>query len=391
MSRQTVKQRPKTSDRHSWQQPLMRSLLLIATAGWLLLTAGAQGGLYHDGAQLQVVAAAPGKKPTVVTDLVFPNSAAPYRLTEITCYQHNDVADASAIAPDGSAWFLSSWDDKEIRIDPETLLVTEYQLPKGCGPRANAIDGSGAHWIISMRFDLLLESYPEKGTAVVRKPTGYGFMNNLVTDRKRGVLWYTKPPENTIGRYKRGEGFKEYRIPSFDAGPGRFSLDSKGNVWFPELYGNKLGRFDAATEKFTEYALPTENALPVFALVDSHDNVWVAEHMGDKIARFKDGQFQEFKVPTSNSGVNALAEAPDGSIWFAEGGWRGSASSNRIGRLDVQTGKIEEAVLPTPNSQPVALTIDQKGNVWFVEMGTGKIALIQKSVEVSKQVTEKRK
>jgi virginiamycin B lyase len=361
----------------------MRSLLLVALASSILLTVAAQSGLYSDGAQLKVLAEEPAKKPSVVTRIAFQNNATRYQLTEITCYQHSDVADAASIAQDGSAWFLSSWDDKEIRIDPETLLVTEYKLPKGCGPRSNAIDGNGAHWIISMRLDLLLESYPEKGTAFVRKPTGYGFMNHLVADRKRDTLWYTKPPENVLGRYKRGAGFKEYRIPSFDAGPGRFSLDSKGNVWFPELYGNKLGRFDAATERFTEYALPTENALPVFVLVDSRDNVWVAEHVGDKIACFKNGNFREYRVPTSNSGVNALAEAPDGSIWFAEGGWRGSASSNGIGRLDTQTGRIEEIVLPTPNSQPVALTIDQRGNVWFVEMGTGKIALIQKLVDAA--------
>ena len=364
-----------------WRFALIFSLCVACGVGMFVRTLRSQSRLFADGMQLKIVSETPTKKPISTHAVSFSKETPLYQLTEISCYEQNDVADAVSFDAEGNAWFLSAGADKEIKIDPETLLVTEYKLPRGSGPRSNAIARSGAHWIISMRFDVLLETYPQQGVATVRKPPGQGFMNYLVASRQHDTVWYSKPSENVIGRYHREIGFKEYRIPTFDSGPGRFGIDSKGNIWFPQLYGNKLAKFDPVSEKFAEYPLPVENALPVFVLVDSNDDVWVAQHTADRIARFRNGKFDDYRVPTSNSGVNALAEAPDGTIWFAEGGWRGSVSSNRLGRLNPRTGAIEELTLPTPNSQPVALSIDKKGNVWFVEMGTGKIGLIQKQAE----------
>ncbi|MEZ4837248.1 MAG: hypothetical protein R2873_35495 [Caldilineaceae bacterium] len=45
--------------------------------------------------------------------------------------------------------------------------------------------------------------------------------------------------------------------------PTGITLDGDGNVWFSQKVGNKLGKFDPATEAFSEYQYVNEGGQPV--------------------------------------------------------------------------------------------------------------------------------
>lgn len=337
------------------------------------------GDLRTDGSEVPVQPCPPYQGKITRTPIALRGGAEKYKLFEVAYFQQSDLADSLAFDPDGNAWFISSWNDREIRVDPRTMEISEIQLPKGCGPRSIAIDEDAVHWVLCLFADALLEVHRGRGSGTVHKPANPGFMTSVVASRSRGVVWITRPSQNAIMRFQRGQGFREYPLPTFDGGPGVPDVDAQGNVWFPQLYSNELTRFDPVLESFQEFPLPTQNALPVVTMVDSRNVVWTSEHSQDRIARFHDGRFQEIVLPTRKSGVNALAEAPDGTIWFAQGGWRGSLGTNIIGRYDPRNSAVEQVLLPTENSQPVGLRISPRGDIGFVEMGTGRIALLRKT------------
>ena len=290
----------------------------------------------------------------------------------------------------GYIWFLESSEDKEIRIDPKTMEITDFLLPRGGSPYSVAIDSKGAHWITAHGIEVLIESYPEKGIAYAHVPPGHGFLIHINVDLRDDTVWFSMPSENKLVSFHRERGFKEYVLPTPESGPGRMAFDAQGNVWCPELYTSKLAKLDVKTGKIEEFDLPTKDALPVFCMVDSKQNVWVSEPMADKYARFKDGKWREYSIPTPNSIVSTCLEDLDGTIWITEGGWRGSSGGNKIAHLDPETGRIEELALPTPNAQPVGIAMDSDNNIWFQQKNGGKIGRISalKNVKANPKAEE---
>lgn len=355
----------------------------LAAFSTLLLAASAQaqdsfqGMSLQDKAEVRILKSAPVKKEAKTHRLSFSKGKQDFVLTEIPYFEHYDIADGLDFDSLGNPWIVSARHNREVMIDAKTLEITEYQLPRGIGCRILVIDDEGVHWVAAQLAQSILESYPHRQSAIVHKPNAAAWMNYLAVDGKNDVVWYSMPGLNVLGKYDRRGAFSAYEIPTFDAGPGGLDVDPQGNVWIAEVYGNKVAKFSPAERKFTEYELPTESALPFAVMIDSQGNAWVGEHNTDKLALFKDGNFKEYPLPNSNSGINSLDEAPDRSIWFAEGGWRGNMNGNRVGRLDPKTGRVDEVALPTANSQPQSLKVAPNGDVWFIEMGTGHVARLK--------------
>jgi hypothetical protein len=74
-----------------------------------------------------------------------------------------------------------------------------------------------------------------------------------------------------------------------------------------------------------------------------------------------DGHPTEYELPHPASGPTTGAIAPDGSIWFTEGG------GNRIGRITPE-GEVAEFKLPRPDTGPGDITAGADGNLWFLEL-----------------------
>lgn len=281
------------------------------------------------------------------------------------------------VDPKGYIWFVESREDMAVRIDPNTLELTDYVLPRGAAPYSIASDSKGILWITAHGIEMLLELHPETAEVFSHQPPSHGFLIHINVDTLDNTVYFCQPGSNLIVSYHPKRGFKEFAIPTPNSGPGRMDFDSKHNVWFPELYTNKLAKLDPATGKMEEWNLPTKEALPAYSRVDKHDNIWVSMPMADKIGMFKDGVWKEFKIPTKESIVSSNIEDGDGLVWFTEGGWRGSAGGNKIGRLNPKTEEVEELPLITVNAQPLGMIIDRAGTIWFEQSSGGKIGRIK--------------
>lgn len=78
--------------------------------------------------------------------------------------------------------------------------------------------------------------------------------------------------------------------------------------------------------------------------------------------------FEEFPVPTDESGLWGIAAGPDGALWFTE--WAGGL----IGRITT-AGQFTEFTVLTAGSGPTAIAAGPDGAPWFTEHG-GKIGRI---------------
>lgn len=277
----------------------------------------------------------------------------------------------------GNIWYVETREDKVIRIDPRTTEMTQYLLPRGAAPYSIAIDSNDALWITAHGIEMLLEVHPARGEVIAHQPPSHGFLIHVNIDRRTNTVWFSQPGNNQIVSYRSDKGFQEYPCPTKQAGPGRMDFDSKGNVWYPELYTDKLAMLDVKTGATTEYPLPAQGGLPAGVRIDrATDTIWVNQPMLDRLLAFRDGKFTEYAIPTAGSVVSTNVSDEDGYVWFTEGGWRGSAGGNKIGRLDPRTKKVEEMDIPYGNAQPLGMVRGQDGSIWFSLVTGAKVCRI---------------
>src|ERR1700678_1612870 len=123
----------------------------------------------------------------------------------------------------------------------------------------------------------------------------------------------------------------------------------------------------------TEFELPHANSGPTTVAIAPDGSVWFTEGGGNRIGRMEaDGTgLKEFDLPHPGSQPRIIALGADKNMWFSE------HLGNRIGRI-TPTGVIAEFDIPTPASQPraIALSAGPDGNVWFSEFKTAKIGRI---------------
>jgi len=145
-------------------------------------------------------------------------------------------------------------------------------------------------------------------------------------------------------------------------------LDSKQNIWFSVIIGNKIGEWDRTQQKVVAlYEPPTLNSYPYGIFVDKHDKIWFAEYAGCNITRFDPvtKKFTEFPPLTKPCQIRRLGMDDKGIVWF------GIYSHGKLGRLDPATGKVTEYKIPLAYSEPYDAWPDANGNVWVPDDGQG--------------------
>ena len=133
-----------------------------------------------------------------------------------------------------------------------------------------------------------------------------------------------------------------------------------------------------AVGNFHEYSLPTSKSGLMRPAIDHKGRIWFGE-MGHNVLAVFDPhsqKFQQFTPPHGLSGIMGVDVASDDTIWFAE------QYANYIGHYFPTTGQFQIYPLPTltiPDpaisgktltlpAAPNDLAFDQKGNIWFTEL-----------------------
>jgi virginiamycin B lyase len=142
-----------------------------------------------------------------------------------------------------------------------------------------------------------------------------------------------------------------------------------GSIFIAVMRGNKVARFDPASNTFREWNLPPDHH-PHGLLVDRRGIVWTTGNGNGTIGRLDpaNGDIREYRTSSDGGGPHTIVISDDGStLWFT------LQSGNRIGRLATATGQIREYQTA---GGPYGITLDRQGLVWFCRMGDDKLGIL---------------
>ncbi len=206
-----------------------------------------------------------------------------------------------------------------------------------------------------------------------------------ITVDERGIVWFSETNSSKIGNFDpRTKTFREFLIPHGDDGKGAESwslaFDEDGILWFTDHENNAVWSFDEKREHFERYDIPTPGSFPVQLVIDSHGNIWLSEIYGNKIAKIdpslvranSTNGFVEFEPPGRLDLLGGLSVAPDGRIWIAMLTY---PIVGRIAVYDPITDEFEVFDLPEGISSPVGIAVDSEGRVWISDHGTSQFVL----------------
>jgi virginiamycin B lyase len=111
----------------------------------------------------------------------------------------------------------------------------------------------------------------------------------------------------------------DFTLPHRESSAGMVATGPDGNLWFTELFSNRIGHITPAGQ-VTEFTVPTDLNVP------GYDNLWAT-----------------------------ITAGPDGNLWFTED------SSNDIWRIS-PAGQIIKFPLPA-GSAPAGITTGPDGNL----------------------------
>jgi len=178
-----------------------------------------------------------------------------------------------------------------------------------------------------------------------------------------GLIFWCDMAKSAMGELNPETGeMHEYDLPTLGA-PHTSDVDSKGNIWFSELYtSNKVGRLNPKTKKIAEWTpAPNIKTAGFYGLVvDQRDRVWSAGISSSIIAGY-DPQADKWTVyptPTQPSGPRRITVDSKGKVWFAE------SIGDALGMLDPDTGKITEYRIPLAHAGQHGVQADLHDDLW---------------------------
>ena len=165
----------------------------------------------------------------------------------------------------------------------------------------------------------------------------------------------------------------EFKLPNTSSGPAGIAPGPDGNLWFTELFENKIGRISTAGAVTGEFAVPGGSVVteyPAGIAAGPDGNLWFTELTVNLVGRITTaGVVTQFSVPTANADPADIARGPDGNFWFTEAG------ANKIGRI-TPAGAIKEFPLPAGGMRPLGIAAGPDGNLWFTVSGSAAIGRV---------------
>ena len=201
-------------------------------------------------------------------------------------------------------------------------------------------------------------------------PDAFGDAHGLTVD-KEGFVWWAGRPDYLVrlhpatGEVTRFNGEK---------GTGHTpATDTKGNIWFSVLAGNKIGVWEKTSNKVTILDVPNAQARPYGLFVDKQDKVWFAEFHGCTVTRYDPAtkQLSRFNAPSAPCRIRRLGGDMDGNVWY------GNNSAGKLGRVNARTGEVKEWDMPAQPGQPYDVWPDPKGNIWISDDGVEPAVMIK--------------
>ncbi len=161
--------------------------------------------------------------------------------------------------------------------------------------------------------------------------------------------------------------FRDLAIPGSPGGATQL-VGFAYAYWFTEFDANRIATL-TRDGQFQEFPVPTPNSGPHGIALGSNNAVWFTELKAGKIGRLaSDGTITEYAIPTPQSAPWGIVPAENGGAWFTE------SAGNKIGRLNAD-GSVIEYAIPTPNASSRGITAVE-GGVCFAEFGADRLGCL---------------
>lgn len=225
----------------------------------------------------------------------------------------------------GALWVTDAAQDRIVRIAADGTQ-TPFQLRDGANPTRIVAGPDGALWFTETRGDAIGRLAPDGG--VTEYPISPGAFANAIEVGPDGALWFNEEGTNKVGKVTTGGVVTEYALATPDSLPGPIVAGPDGAIWFATRNANTIVRMTTAGVVTDTYAIPTENA-NTLGFVLGPDGAFYLTEAGGIRRMTADGRFgRRYRVPDAFT-LDALANGPDGALWFVQG------SQAVIGRVDL--------------------------------------------------------
>jgi streptogramin lyase len=273
------------------------------------LVAGPDGNLWFAGIRYE-----PGGFSDVV-GRVTPKG----KVAEFTLDTHTGNLGLSdiAVGPDGNLWFAVGGRPKIGRITPAGSF-TEFELPDPSVKVAWIAAGpDGNLWFTEFEGGKVGRITP--GGEVTEFAPGNRFASAGITAGPDGALWITQPASGLITRLATDGSASRFSLPdSLAQYPWEIVAGSDGALWFGLLGDAGLGRITQSGE-LSKLAVPGGDQ--TYALSSGpFDSIWYSNG-GGRIGWVLPGVATGTPacINSCRTPIAALAEGPEGKLWFAAG------------------------------------------------------------------------
>ena len=167
----------------------------------------------------------------------------------------------------------------------------------------------------------------------------------------------------------------EFELPNNKAEPHEVAVDLRGNAWVAQRVGGKLGRLDGKNLTYTDIAPPAGQSPTnrLNAITRAPDGkLWFID--GGPNRRWlsvdpKNNEFEIYDLPKLKSGSasgNTMRVHPNGTVWL------NSIAANQVIRLDPPTKEFTVYDVPAGvkrgrTASPYGMAISGDNKVWFIE------------------------
>ena len=225
-------------------------------------------------------------------------------------------------------------------LDTKTGVMHRYSAPTTCcsGSHTLRADSKSNIWW-TMIYG---ESKIGKFDAVTKKITEFepivgGNWYGILVDKQDRVWAAGTGTPNLVMYDQKTEKWTKYPTTH---GNRRVALDSKGNIWASQYFGNGVAMVDVATGKVTEYRQPLKYGTVYDVRPDADDNIWAENAIYNSLVRLDrtTNKWTYFPYPMERQHTPKLELGPDGTIWFGLSGQltafkaRGNAPAQRASR-----------------------------------------------------------
>lgn len=181
-------------------------------------------------------------------------------------------------------------------------------------------------------------------------------------------IWFVGQAGNYVAFFTPATG--KFRQIAIDSGthPHTVVVDKQGNAWYAGNQNAMIGRIDGRTFAIRRFPMPDQAARDPHTIdFDARGNLWFSLQNANKMGFLEvaSGKVTLIDMPTPRSRPYGVIVAPDGRVWFDLFG------TNKIGAIDPRTRAVREYVLPNERSRPRRIARTSDGAIWYTDYSRG--------------------